>query len=153
MSIAGRLQELGIELPPAATPIANYTTALVDSGYVYLSGHVPRKNGVIVSGLVGAGVETADAAAIARTVAVDMLSSIAAAGKLESVAKVVRITGYIRSAPGFGDQPVVLNGASDLLVDVFGPGIGTHTRAAVGVSELPGGAVLEIDGVFRIETP
>lgn len=153
MSIAERLHDLGIELPPSTKPIATYTSALVDGHHLYLSGHVSRRNGVIATGRVGADVTTAAAAEMARAVALDVLSTIEDTVGLEQVRKVVKIAGYIRSAPDFRDQSVVLNGASDLLVEVFGPEIGMHTRASVGVSELPGGAILEIDGIVRIETP
>ena len=152
MSIAARLRELNIDLPPATKPVANYTTALVDSDHLYLSGHVARENGAIAAGRVGDDVNIEAAVAMARAVAIDMLSTIDNAVGLDAVRKVVRVGGYIRSAPDFRDQPTVLNGASDLLVEVFGAEIGVHSRAAVGVSELPGGAILEIDGIVRIET-
>jgi len=151
MSVAERLRELGVELPPPTKPIANYTSALVDGDHLYVSGHVARRNGVIAVGRVGDDATTAQAAEMARAVAIDMLSTIEDTVGLDSVRKIVRIAGYIRSAPDFRDQPAVLNGASDLLVEVFGSEVGMHSRAAVGVSELPGGAILEIDAIVRIE--
>jgi enamine deaminase RidA (YjgF/YER057c/UK114 family) len=153
MSVAERLHELGIELPPPTKPIANYTSALVDGDHLYISGHVSRRNGVIVTGRVGDDVTTPVAVEMARAVAIDMLSTIEDTVGLDAVRKIVRIGGYIRSAPDFRDQPTVLNGASDLLVELFGSDIGVHSRAAVGVSELPAGAILELDGIVRIETP
>ena len=150
MTIGARLAELNIELPPATSPIANYTTALQDGDLLYLSGHVCRRDGAIVSGRAGDDVSVDIARELARSVAIDILSTIEAAAGLNRVRKIVRIAGYIRSAPGFGEQPAVLNGASDLMVEVFGPDIGTHSRSAIGVSELPGGAVVEIDAIVRI---
>ena len=150
MTLEQRLTELGIELPQVSTPMANYVGAQVDGDVVYLSGHIARRDGAPFAGRVGADVDTDVARLAARDVAIDMLATLQQAVGLDAIKKVLKICGYIRSAPGFDQQPAVLNGASDLLVEVFGEAVGKHARAAVGVSELPGGAVLEIDGVFRI---
>lgn len=104
----------------------------------------------MVAGVVGGGVDLATARDLARAVALDLLASAAASlGSVDSIAGVVRITGFVRSAPGFGGQPAVINGASDLFVDLLGER-GRHARSSVGVSELPLGAVLEIEAIFEV---
>jgi enamine deaminase RidA (YjgF/YER057c/UK114 family) len=148
--LSDRLAALGLTLPAANAPLASYVPARRAGDLLFLSGHVPRNGGGVVAGVVGGGVDLATARDLARAVALDLLASGAASlGSVDSIAGVVRITGFVRSAPGFGGQPTVINGASDLFVDVLGER-GRHARSAVGVSELPLGAVLEIEAIFEI---
>lgn len=146
-----RLEALGLSLPAAQPPLAAYVPARQSGNLLYLSGHVCRANGTVLTGVVGADIDPASAAKLARDVALDLLASAAAAlGSLDRVTGVVRITGFVRSASGFAGQPLVVNGASDLFVEVFGDR-GRHARSAVGVSELPLGAALEIEAIFEVD--
>jgi enamine deaminase RidA (YjgF/YER057c/UK114 family) len=148
--LSDRLAALGLTLPAANAPLASYVPARRAGDLLFLSGHVPRNGDGVVAGVVGGGVDLATARDLARAVALDLLASAAASlGSVDSIVGVVRITGFVRSAPGFGGQPTVINGASDLFVEVLGER-GRHARSAVGVSELPLGAVLEIEAIFEI---
>ena len=140
-----RLAELGIELPPAPQPVASYIPVKVVGDLAWAAGQVPMLDGTItVSGSVGSGVTTEEANEGARRCAIQALSALRAAlGSLDRVTGVVKVDVFVASAPGFTDQPAVANGASDLLVEVFGDE-GRHARAAVGVSELPLGAAVEV---------
>jgi len=150
MSIDERLTELGIVIPEATAPVANYVSARRSGNLVYISGHIGKRDGAVVTGKVGDTVDTETAYAVARQTAIDLLGSARALlGSLDDVA-VVRITGYVRSAPGFSNQPAVINGASDLLTEVFGPERGRHARSAIGVAELPLGAAVEIEAILEI---
>ncbi len=146
-----QLAELGLVLPPAQTPLASYVMARRWGNLLHLSGHVCRSDSGVVRGVVGADVAPDDAHRLARAVALDLLASAAAAvGSADAIVGVVRITGFVRSAPGFDGQPAVVNGASDLLIELFGDR-GRHARSAVGVSELPLGAALEIEAIFEVD--
>jgi enamine deaminase RidA (YjgF/YER057c/UK114 family) len=148
--LSDRLAALELTLPAANAPLASYVPARRAGSLLFLSGHVARNGGGVVAGVVGGGVDLATARDLARAVALDLLASAAASlGSVDSIAGVVRITGFVRSAPGFGGQPTVINGASDLFVELLGER-GRHARSAVGVSELPLGAVLEIEAIFEI---
>jgi enamine deaminase RidA (YjgF/YER057c/UK114 family) len=148
--LSDRLAALGLTLPAANAPLASYVPARRTGDLLFLSGHVPRNGGGVVAGVVGGGVDLATARDLARAVALDLLASAAASlGSVDRIAGVVRITGFVRSAPGFGGQPAVINGASDLFVDLLGER-GRHARSSVGVSELPLGAVLEIEAIFEV---
>ncbi|MBJ7594754.1 MAG: RidA family protein [Candidatus Dormibacteraeota bacterium] len=148
--LSERLAALGLELPPAQTPLASYVMARRSGDLLYLSGHVCRADGAVVEGIVGDDVDIESAQRMARGVAVDLLASAAAAlGSVDRVGGVVRVTGFVRSAPGFAGQPAVINGASDLFVELFGER-GRHARSAVGVGELPLGAALEIEAIFEV---
>ena len=148
--VSERLAALGLILPPVGTPLASYVPARRSGRHLFLSGHVSRESGAVVAGVVGADIDATRAQALSRAVALDLLASAAAAlGSVDDIAGVVRLTGYVRSAPGFGAQPAVINGASDLFVDVFGEA-GRHARSAVGVSELPLGAAIEIEAIFEV---
>jgi enamine deaminase RidA (YjgF/YER057c/UK114 family) len=150
--LSAQLAALGITLPQALAPLASYVPARRSGDLLYLSGHVCRDNGEVVRGVVGGDVEPAAAQLLARAVALDLLASAAAAlGSVDSIAGVVRITAFVRSAPGFDGQPAVVNGASDLFVELFGER-GHHARSAIGVSELPLGAALEIEAIFEVES-
>ncbi|MDQ6846525.1 MAG: RidA family protein [Candidatus Dormibacteraeota bacterium] len=148
--LSERLAALGLELPPAQTPLASYVMARRAGDVVYLSGHVCRAGGEVIRGIVGDDIDAARARDLARTVALDLLASAAAAlGSADRIAGVVRLTGYVRSAAGFDGQPAVINGASDLFVELFGER-GRHARSAIGVNELPLGAALEIEAILEI---
>jgi enamine deaminase RidA (YjgF/YER057c/UK114 family) len=149
--LSEQLKTLGMTLPAAQVPLASYIPARRSGDLLYLSGHVCRRDGAVTQGVVGGDVDPVDAAHMARDVALDLLASAAAAlGSVDRITGVLRITGYVRSARGFTAQPSVLNGASDLFVELFGEH-GRHARSAVGVSELPLGAALEIEAIFEID--
>ena len=149
-ALADRLAALGLTLPQPLAPMASYLPARRAGDLLYLSGHVSRADGTVVAGVVGDDIDPATAAILARAVALDLLASAAAAlGSVDNIAGVLRITGFVRSAPGFGGQPGVINGASDLFVDLFGER-GRHARSAIGVGELPLGAAVEIEAIFEI---
>ncbi len=149
--IAQRLAELGLTLPQPATAIANYVPWVVAGSLVFVSGQLPMENGVLVAkGHLGANLDKDQGRHAARLCAVNLLAQAgAAAGGLDNIRRVVRLTAYIAGTPDFTDQSAVANGASDLMVEVLGEA-GRHARVAVGVASLPLGAAVEIEGVFEI---
>lgn len=150
--IEARLTELGLTLPEAGAPIANYVPFTISGKTLYVSGQVPRKAGAIFPvGQVGAGVSVEDAKAAAAQCFLSIIAhaKVAVGGDLDRIARVLRVTGYVNSAPGFGDQPSVINGASDCAVAVFGDA-GRHARSAVGVAALPGGAAVEVEAILEL---
>jgi len=150
MSIDNRLTELGIVIPPTTTPVANYVTARRTGNLLYLSGHLGKRDGAVVTGRVGDDVDTDAAYDLARGAAIDLLGTARAAlGTLDDVA-VVKLVGFVHSAATFTEQPAVVNGASDLLVAVFGPERGRHARSAIGVAQLPLGAAVELEAIFEV---
>jgi enamine deaminase RidA (YjgF/YER057c/UK114 family) len=151
MKIEERLKELGIALPEVTAPIASYVPAVVSGNHVFVSGQLPFVAGKLkAEGRVGEGVTPEEGQECARTAALNCLAAIrSAVGDLERVKRIVRITGYVRSGHGFTGQPAVVNGASDVIVEIFG-GAGRHARSAVGVSELPLGAPVEIEMIAEI---
>ncbi len=153
MSAEATIARLGLVLPASAKPIANYVGAVLMGRTLMISGHIPLgPDGVLMrSGIVGADVGIAEGQALARQCGINLLGTARSViGDLDRVARVVKAVGFIRSALGFSDQPKVLNGFSDLMVEVFGPDIGAHARSAVGVSELPLGAPVEVELVLDI---
>jgi enamine deaminase RidA (YjgF/YER057c/UK114 family) len=152
VSIAGRLAELGIALPPPPKPVASYLPAVRSGSLLFISGQLPTENGrVLFPGKVPADLSIEDATAAARVAVLNALAvAQAELGSLDRVAWVVRLTGHVASAPGFTAQPAVINGASDLLFQVFGER-GRHSRAALGAAELPLGAPVEIELILEIE--
>ncbi len=147
---AARLAELGMALPGAATPLGAYVPAVRSGAHVYTSGQLPLVDGKLpVTGRVGAEVTEEEARGLAARCVLNALAAIDALVGLASVVRVVKVTGFVASAPGFAGQPAVLNGASELLGDVFGEA-GRHARSAVGVSELPLGAPVEIEVVVEV---
>jgi len=152
VSFETRLKELGIELPPVAKPVASYVPAVQVGQWVYISGQLPFKDGKLAkTGKVGKEVSLDEAYEEAKKCAVNCLSALRSViGSLEKVERIVKVTGFVASAPGFNDQPKVINGASDLLGQVFGE-VGRHARAAVGVSELPLDAPCEVEMVVLIK--
>ncbi|HEY3507092.1 MAG TPA: RidA family protein [Actinocatenispora sp.] len=149
-TVADRLAELGLTLPEVAAPVAAYVPALVDGDHVYVSGQLPFVAGELpATGKVGAEVTTEQATALARVCALNGLAAIASVVDLDAVRQVVKVTGFVASAPGFTDQPAVINGASELLAAVFGT-TGQHARSAVGVAELPKGTPVEVELIVRV---
>lgn len=145
-----RLAALGLALPPVAAPLAAYIPAVRSGSLVYTSGQLPVVDGVLqAAGKVGAEVPPEDAAALARIAALNALAAIDALVGLDNVARVVKVVGYVASAPGFVGQPAVINGASTLLGEVFGAA-GAHARSAVGVAALPLDAPVEVELVVEI---
>lgn len=154
MSISHRLTELGIELPAVAAPLAAYVPAKVHGDLVYTAGQLPFVSGALPAvGKVGDGddlISPAAAAGYARQSALNALAAAAAAaGDVDALTGVVRVTGFVASAPGFTGQPGVVNGASDILGEIFGEA-GKHARSAVGVAELPIGSPVEVEVIFSL---
>lgn len=149
--IEARLKELGLELPEAAAPVANYVPYVIDGKQLWIAGQVPFWNGAIkYTGVVGQDVSVDEAVDAARVCALNILAqSKAALGDLDRIARVIKLGGFVNGAPGFTDQPKVINGASDLLVDVLGDK-GLHARSAVGAGGLPLGVPVEVDAVIAI---
>ena len=150
MTARERLAELGIKLPKPAAPLASYVPAVRTGDLVYTSGQVPLVDGAIAAtGKVGEQVSVADAAGHARTCALNALAAIDALVGIDAVRRVVKVVGFVASAPGFTDQPAVVNGASDLLGEVFGEA-GQHARSAVGVAELPRNVPVEVELIVEV---
>jgi enamine deaminase RidA (YjgF/YER057c/UK114 family) len=139
------MAELGIELPEVAPPAGSYVPAVRTGSLVYTSGQVARS----WSGKVGAEVSAEDANAAARDCALNALAAIDALVGLDSVVRVVKVLGFVASAPGFTGQPGVVNGASDVLAEIFGEA-GQHARSAVGVAELPLGVPVEVELIVEV---
>lgn len=146
-----RLKALGYELPPAPKPVANYVPFLIAGDQLFISGQIAKAaDGTVLSGTLGAGLDVAAGQAAARLCALNILAQAKSAlGDLGRIKQVLRLTGFVSSTPGFFDQPLVVNGASDLIGEALG-GAGKHTRAAVGVASLPANAAVEIDAILQI---
>lgn len=149
--IEDRLSELGIELPPAVAPLASYVPVHVAGDTAYVAGQVPLEDGApVLVGRVGKSVSLEDAQDAARRCALQALAALRnALGSLDRVAAIARLDVFVASAKGFTDQPKVANGASDVLVEIFGEA-GKHARVSVGVSELPLGVPVEVAIIARI---
>ena len=148
-----RLKELNIELDDASVPAGSYVPYVITNNLVFISGQLPFINGKLtIKGKVGDNVSLDDAVKMSEACAKALLSQLKAAcnGNLDKVNKVVKLGGFVASAPNFTDQPKVINGASDLIVNIFG-NKGKHSRFAVGVAALPLNVPVEIDGIFQIE--
>jgi enamine deaminase RidA (YjgF/YER057c/UK114 family) len=145
------LAALGLKLPEVTTPLAAYVPAVRTGSYVYTSGQLPLTDGkLLASGKVGAEVSVEEAVALARTCVLNALAAVASlAGGLAAVRRVVKVTGFVASAPGFTGQPLVMNGASELLIEVFGDA-GRHARTAVGVAVLPLDAPVEVELIAEV---
>ncbi len=145
-----RLAELGLELPPVSPPVAAYVPAVQTGNHVYVSGQVPVADGTFLAiGKVGAEVNSEEAKRLARRCALNALAAVDALVGLDRVTRVVKVVGFVASAPGFTGQPEVINGASELFGEVFGP-TGQHARSAVGVAELPSGVPVEVEAIFEV---
>ncbi|MDX2257586.1 MAG: RidA family protein [Hyphomicrobiaceae bacterium] len=147
--IASRLSSLGLVLPPAPAAVANYVPTVISGNILYVSGQVSRAaDGSIIAGRLGAGLSVEDGKLAARACALAILAQAnAALGSLSRIEHVLRLNGFVNATPEFTDHPMVVNGASDVMVDVLGDA-GRHTRIAVGVASLPAGCAVEIDAVI-----
>ena len=149
-SPAARLRELGITLPAVAVPAGSYLPARRSGSLVFTAGQVPLVDGALpATGKVGAEVTPEQGSDLARICALNALAAVDALVGLDAVAGVVKVVGFVASAPGFTGQPGVINGASDLLAEVFGEA-GRHARSAVGVAELPLGVPVEVELVVEL---
>jgi len=145
-----RLAELGIALPAVASPAGAYVPAVRTGSLVFTAGQVPLVDGkVVATGKVGAELDLEAAQQLARTCALNALVAIDALVGLDAVVRVVKVVGFVASAPGFTGQPAVVDGASDLLGEIFGDA-GAHARSAVGVAELPLGVPVEVELVAEV---
>lgn len=150
MTATERLAELGITLPAVAAPVAVYVPAVQTGPLVYTSGQLPFVDGALLrTGKVGAEVSAEDAASDARQCALNALAALDALVGLDAITRIVKVVGFVASAGGFTGQPGVVNGASELLGEVFGDA-GVHARSAVGVAELPFGAPVEVEVIAEI---
>jgi enamine deaminase RidA (YjgF/YER057c/UK114 family) len=150
MSHLTRLSELGIELPPVTAPLAAYVPAVRSGTLVFTSGQLPMIDGRLpATGKVGGEVTPDAAVALARTCALNALAAVHALVGLDAVVRVVKVVGFVASTPDFVGQPAVINGASDLLGEVFGDA-GTHARSAVGVAALPLDAPVEVELIVEV---
>lgn len=150
-TIEARLAELGVTIPDAPAPAANYVPFVQIGDMVYVSGQVPMSDGALITGKLGDGTSVEDGAAAAKACAISLIAQLKKAcdGDLERLVRVVKLTGFVNCTGDFGDQPKVINGASDFMVDVFGDK-GRHSRSAVGSSALPFGVAVEVEGIFQI---
>lgn len=145
-----RLAEIGVRLPQVVPPAAAYVPAVRSGSHVYVSGQVPVVNRKLpATGKVGAEVSAEDAKQCARTCVLNALAAVDALVGLDSVVRVVKVVGFVASADGFNGQPAVINGASELLGEIFGEA-GQHARSAVGVAELPIGAPVEVEMIVEV---
>jgi enamine deaminase RidA (YjgF/YER057c/UK114 family) len=150
VSASAKLAELGIELPAVVTPLAAYVPAVRTGNLVYTSGQLPMQSGELVAtGKVGTEVDPDDAKALARICALNALAAVHSLVGVDAVTRVVKVVGFVASAPGFNGQPGVINGASHLFGEVFGEA-GAHARSAVGVSELPLNAPVEVELIVEV---
>jgi enamine deaminase RidA (YjgF/YER057c/UK114 family) len=150
--IAARLKELKIELPKAPAPVANYVPFVRTGSLLFVSGQITMgPAGMEYIGTLGKSVDVESGKRAARLAAINVIAQAAAAlgGDLDRVVRVVKVTGFVNAAPDFQQHPDVINGASDLFVDVFGDA-GRHARAAVGASSLPRGAAVEVEAIFEV---
>ncbi|MCX7676107.1 MAG: RidA family protein [Alteraurantiacibacter sp.] len=149
MNVEARLAELGITLPAAAAPVAAYVPVVVAGGLAHVSGQLPFVDGKLMTGRLGEDISLEEGQQAARACGLMLLAQLQAVGLLAQVSQVVKLGAFINSAAGFIDQPKVANGASELMVEVFGQA-GRHARSAVGVPVLPLGAAVEVDAIFAL---
>ena len=152
MTIAARLQALGIELPPLAIPAAAYLPFVQTGSLVFISGHIAKKDGKPWVGQLGLTMTTEEGKAAARAIAIDLMGTLqaAAGGDLRRVKRIVKVMSLVNSTPTFTEQHLVTNGCSELLGEVFGDA-GKHARSAFGVAQIPLGACVEIDLVAEVQ--
>ena len=152
MSADAKLKELGIELPPAPKPVANYVSAVQVGNLLFMSGCGPRHaDGSMIVGRLGAGMSTEKGYEAARLVGMNMLANVRATlGSLDRVERIVKVLGMVNCTPEFGDQPKVINGFSDRLVEVFGEARGRAARSAVGMGGLPAGIAVEVEMIVQV---
>jgi enamine deaminase RidA (YjgF/YER057c/UK114 family) len=149
-AVSAKLAELGIELPAVVAPLAAYVPAVRTGNLVYTAGQLPISDGALLAtGKVGAEVTAEQAKDLARQCGLNALAAVHALVGIDAVVKVVKVVGFVASAPGFDGQPGVINGASELFGEVFGEA-GAHARSAVGVSELPRNAPVEVEVIVEV---
>lgn len=146
------LRELGLSLPAARPPVANFAPAVIEGGLVFLSGQGPvGPEGIVYQGKVGSDLSLEDGYAAAKLTTLNLLATLhQAIGDLARVRKIVKVLGMVNAPPDFLAHPIVINGCSDLLVSVFGADIGAHARSAVGVASLPGQIAVEIEMIVAV---
>lgn len=150
MSVSARLAELGIELPGVVAPLAAYVPAVRTGNLVYTAGQLPIQDGeLLATGKVGTEVTPEQGKELARVCGLNALAAVHALVGIDSVVRIVKVVGFVASAPGFSGQPGVINGASELFGEIFGEA-GAHARSAVGVSELPRNAPVEVEIIAEI---
>ncbi len=150
MSVRQRLTDLGIALPDVPAPLAAYVPAVTSDGWIYTAGQLPLRDGTpLAVGIVGADVTPEVAAECARQCALNAVAAIASVADLDEVERIVKVTGFVASAPDFTAQPIVVNGAREFLGDVF-QDVGVHARSAVGVAALPLGVPVEVEVIARL---
>lgn len=152
MTVAARIAELGITLPEPAKPVASYVSFVQSGDLVYISGQLSNDASGGIKGTVGVDVTPEQALAAARLCAINLIAQISAAvdGDLERVVRIVKLGGFVQAGPGFTAIPAVINGCSDLMVEVFGDA-GKHARSAVGVYQLPLGFAVEVDAIVEVK--
>ncbi|MEM6340333.1 MAG: RidA family protein [Pseudomonadota bacterium] len=152
MTIESRLAELGVTLPDAPAPAANYVPHVQVGDIVYISGQISNGPDGMIIGKLGDTMDVEAGAAAAKTCAISLLAQVKAAcgGDIERLKRVIKLTGFVNSTADFGEQPKVINGASDFLVEALGDA-GRHSRSAVSAASLPFGVAVEIEGIFQIE--
>lgn len=148
--IETKLAELGVTLPDAPAPAANYVPYVISGDLIFVSGQISKDAGGLITGKLGAGFTVEEGQAAAKVCAINLLAQVKQAleGDLDRVTRVVKLSGFVNSTADFTDHPKVINGASDFIGEVFGPA-GAHARAAVGTSSLPLGVAVEIEGIFE----
>ncbi len=151
MTVAARIAELGLTLPEPAKPVASYVSFVQTGNLVHISGQLSNDASGGIKGTVGVDVTPEQAAAAARLCAINLIAQIKAAvdGDLERVVRIVKLGGFVQAGPGFTAIPAVINGCSDLMVEVFGDA-GKHARSAVGVYQLPLGFAVEVDAIVEV---
>ena len=151
MSITQRLADLGVTLPDAPAPAANYVPYVQVGSTLYVSGQISNGADGMIKGKLGADMDVPAGAEAAKACAISLLAQVQAAcgGDIERLVRVVKLTGFVNSTADFGDQPAVINGASDFLVEALGDK-GRHSRSAVSAASLPFGVAVEIEGIFEI---
>ncbi len=150
MSVYDKLAQLGITLPPVGVPAAAYVPFVRTGNLVFVSGHIAKKDGKAWVGQLGFGMATAEGKSAARAIAIDLLGTLnAAVGDLNKIVRIVKLMGLVNSTASFTEQHLVINGASELLGEVFGPA-GAHARSAFGVAQLPMGACVEIELIAEV---
>ncbi len=152
MSLTKRLEELGINLPSASAPAANYVPFVQIGDMLYVSGQISMEDGTLVTGKLGDDLSIEEGAAAARLCGLSLLAQVKAAcdGDMDRLVRVVKLTGFVNSTANFTDQPKVINGCSDFLVEALGDA-GRHARSAVSAPSLPLGVAVEIEGIFQIK--
>ena len=151
MNVYDKLKELNISLPPVAIPAASYVPYMQSGNLLFLSGHIARKNGQPWAGKLGANIQTAEGQEAARSVAIDLLGTLAHAtgGDLNRIKRIVKVMSLVNSTPEFIEQHLVTNGCSELLGQVFGAA-GVHARSAFGVAQIPLGCCVEIELIAEL---